>query len=294
MRLPLPSLLWHDGANTSRLAILKRMGILKQDYDNIRTHSVAVLGLGGIGSIIAEQMVRSGVGVVVGIDRDIVRQRSLGRMTYRPEHLGMTKAQAARIRLTRLNADTDVRAVCADIMDDEHLPMIINALKLRATTDLFREDKSSTDDVDHEDDEGSDEERKKGSDAFGKRKKGEEAKHVDMVICAISDELCRLKINSICLGLDVPLVAVKCDDGAVGGEVQFSMPGHTACLQCWGLPPSLLRSQSTINIEKGKEDGVDDVSSLNSVKTIVDCFSNSHDICNSKRVMKMPRERYQK
>ena len=81
-----------------------------------------------------------------------------------------------------------------------------------------------------------------------------------MVFCAIQDELCRLRINSICLELDVPLVAVKCDEGAVGGEVQFSMPGHTACLQCWGLPPSLLRSQSMINVENGKARGIEDAS----------------------------------
>ena len=53
----------------SRLAILKRMGILKQDYDDIRTHSVAILGLGSVGSLIAEQMVRSGGESVRGEER---------------------------------------------------------------------------------------------------------------------------------------------------------------------------------------------------------------------------------
>ena len=165
----------NDVSRCSRLAILKRMGVLKQEYDTIRTHSVAILGLGGIGSLVAEQMVRSGVGVVVAIDNEIVRQRSLGRMTYRPEHLGMTKAQAARIRLTRLNADADVRAVTADIMDDEQLPMIINALKLRATTDLVRKEKEREEgkDGDGDGDRDDEDEDEDGEDVrlFGETKR---------------------------------------------------------------------------------------------------------------------------
>ena len=178
-------------------------------------------------------------------------------MTYRPDHLGMTKAQAARIRLSQLNADTDVRALTADIMDDEQLPMVINALKLRPTTDLIREEKNRG----SEEDESDTDEKYGDSSDDGMK---DASKHVDMVFCAIQDELCRLKINSICLGLDVPLVAVKCDEGAVGGEVQFSMPGHTACLQCWGLPPSLLRSQSMINMGNEKVSGSGNASNLRS------------------------------
>ncbi|EMP31574.1 Ubiquitin-like modifier-activating enzyme 5 [Chelonia mydas] len=45
----------------SRLMALKRMGIVK-DYEKIRTFTVAVVGVGGVGSVTAEMLTRCGIG----------------------------------------------------------------------------------------------------------------------------------------------------------------------------------------------------------------------------------------
>ncbi|MPC55729.1 Ubiquitin-like modifier-activating enzyme 5 [Portunus trituberculatus] len=47
----------------SRLMALKRMGIV-EDYEKIRTYTVAVVGVGGVGSVTAEMLTRCGIGKV--------------------------------------------------------------------------------------------------------------------------------------------------------------------------------------------------------------------------------------
>lgn len=42
---------------------LKRMGIV-EDYEKIRNYTVLVVGVGGVGSVVAEMLTRCGVGKV--------------------------------------------------------------------------------------------------------------------------------------------------------------------------------------------------------------------------------------
>ena len=42
---------------------LKRMGIV-EDYEKIRSYTVAVVGVGGVGSVTAEMLTRCGIGKV--------------------------------------------------------------------------------------------------------------------------------------------------------------------------------------------------------------------------------------
>ena len=51
----------------SRLMALKRMGIVS-NYESIREHSVAIVGLGGVGSVAAEMLTRCGIGKLL-VDR---------------------------------------------------------------------------------------------------------------------------------------------------------------------------------------------------------------------------------
>ena len=47
----------------SRLMALKRMGIVKE-YERIRECCVCVVGVGGVGSVVAEMLTRCGIGKV--------------------------------------------------------------------------------------------------------------------------------------------------------------------------------------------------------------------------------------
>uniref|UniRef100_T1ICB2 ThiF domain-containing protein n=1 Tax=Rhodnius prolixus TaxID=13249 RepID=T1ICB2_RHOPR len=52
-----------DSNPYSRLMALKRMGIVK-NYEQIRVFTVAVVGVGGVGSVTAEMLTRCGIGKV--------------------------------------------------------------------------------------------------------------------------------------------------------------------------------------------------------------------------------------
>lgn len=49
-----------DSNPYSRLMALKRMGIVS-DYEKIRTFAVAIVGVGGVGSVTAEMLTRCGI-----------------------------------------------------------------------------------------------------------------------------------------------------------------------------------------------------------------------------------------
>lgn len=68
----------------SRLMALQRMGIVK-DYENIRTKSVAVVGIGGVGSVTADMLTRCGIGKLILFDYDKVELANMNRLFFTPD-----------------------------------------------------------------------------------------------------------------------------------------------------------------------------------------------------------------
>ena len=64
-----------DSNPYSRLMALKRMGIVS-NYEKIRDCAVAVVGVGGVGSVAAEMLTRCGIGKLILFDYDKVRKSS--------------------------------------------------------------------------------------------------------------------------------------------------------------------------------------------------------------------------
>jgi len=60
-----------DSNPYSRLMALKRMGIV-DNYERIRDCSVAIVGVGGVGSVAAEMLTRCGIGKLILFDYDKV------------------------------------------------------------------------------------------------------------------------------------------------------------------------------------------------------------------------------
>ncbi|GLH01511.1 Adenylyltransferase and sulfurtransferase MOCS3 [Gryllus bimaculatus] len=58
-----------DSNPYSRLMALKRMGIV-DNYEKIREFTVAVVGVGGVGSVTAEMLTRCGIGKLILFDYD--------------------------------------------------------------------------------------------------------------------------------------------------------------------------------------------------------------------------------
>lgn len=68
-----------DSNPYSRLMALKRMGIV-ENYEKIRDYTVAVVGVGGVGSVTAEMLTRCGIGKLVLFDYDKVVQSEVGAL----------------------------------------------------------------------------------------------------------------------------------------------------------------------------------------------------------------------
>ena len=79
---------------------------------------VTLVGCGALGSMMADMLVRAGVGLVRICDRDFVEGNNLQRQTLFDEsdvEGGLPKAEAARRKLQRVNSQVEVEAVVADI-----------------------------------------------------------------------------------------------------------------------------------------------------------------------------------
>lgn len=61
-----------DSNPYSRLMALQRMGIVA-NYQRIRDKTVAIVGIGGVGSVAAEMLTRCGIGRLLLYDYDKVR-----------------------------------------------------------------------------------------------------------------------------------------------------------------------------------------------------------------------------
>ncbi|MFC4776346.1 ThiF family adenylyltransferase [Paenibacillus sp. GCM10023252] len=80
--------------------------------------SVAIVGAGALGSVIAQHLVRSGAGRVRIIDRDIVDWSNLQRQSlYDEEDVRrmLPKAEAAAVRLRAINSSITIESVIADV-----------------------------------------------------------------------------------------------------------------------------------------------------------------------------------
>merc|ERR1712088_514958 len=65
-----------DSNPYSRLMALKRMGIV-DNYEKIREYTVAVVGVGGVGSVTAEMLTRCGIGKLILFDYDKVEMANM-------------------------------------------------------------------------------------------------------------------------------------------------------------------------------------------------------------------------
>ncbi|STQ85853.1 thiamine biosynthesis protein ThiF [Helicobacter muridarum] len=72
-------------------------------YEKLKRASVAICGLGGLGSHIAIMLARSGIGNLVLIDFDVIEPSNLNRQAYEIENLGEFKTQSMRKQITKIN-----------------------------------------------------------------------------------------------------------------------------------------------------------------------------------------------
>ncbi len=126
-------------------AMIERHG--KEIHKKISSSSVAIAGLGGLGSNIAISLARCGVGKLLLVDFDRVDISNINRQQYFYEQIGMNKTDALKQTLQRINpyisVDTkcikvnennakeifeDYKIVCEAFDDAQNKAMLVNAL----------------------------------------------------------------------------------------------------------------------------------------------------------------------
>ena len=115
----------------------RRFGGLKrlygpEGYERLRRASVAVVGLGGVGSWAAEALARSGVATLVLIDLDQVSESNINRQVQAlTATLGQAKVDALRLRIKDIHPGCVVHGVEAFVEPDNWpalLPLPVDVL----------------------------------------------------------------------------------------------------------------------------------------------------------------------
>lgn len=82
----------------------------------LRNARAVIVGVGALGSVSANTLVRAGVGQVVLVDRDFIEKDNLQRQVlYRESDIGMPKAIVAAEALRQINSEIEIEAHVADL-----------------------------------------------------------------------------------------------------------------------------------------------------------------------------------
>ena len=167
------------------------MGVVP-NYADIRFKSVIVVGVGGVGSVASEMLVRCGVGKLIIFDYDKVELANMNRLFYTPDQCGMSKVAAARKSLSFINPDVEIEDFNYNI----------------TTLDNF--------------------EHFMGKISGGSLSGGP----VDLVLSCVDNFQARMSINQACNELGQTWIESGVSEDAVSGHIQLIKPGELACFEC--------------------------------------------------------------
>ena len=108
----------------SRQIVLKDIGVLGQK--KITTSKVLIVGVGGLGSPVAEFLSRAGIGSLGFVDHDKVALSNLHRQSlYSTSDIGKFKVQVAKKKIKKINPNTKVKTYRIRL-NDKNFKKIIN------------------------------------------------------------------------------------------------------------------------------------------------------------------------
>ncbi|XP_026664754.2 ubiquitin-like modifier-activating enzyme 5 isoform X3 [Phoenix dactylifera] len=192
-----------DSNPYSRLMALQRMGIV-ENYERIREFSVAIVGIGGVGSVAAEMLTRCGIGRLLLYDYDTVELANMNRLFFRPDQVGMTKTDAAVQTLSDINPDVVLESYSLNITTVKGFEIFTESLKFQ-----------------------------------GSQKSGRST-GVDLVLSCVDNYEARMVVNQACNELGQTWMESGVSEDAVSGHIQLLVPGETACFAC--APPLVVAS----------------------------------------------------
>lgn len=136
------------GSDTQEADLVRRFGGLQRLYgvqpaERIQRSHVAVVGIGGVGSWIAEALARTGVGEISLLDMDHIAESNVNRQVHAlTTTLGMAKIEAMRERILQINPQCLVHCVDA-FVEPDNWPQLLPA-DVTAVVDACDQVKSKT------------------------------------------------------------------------------------------------------------------------------------------------------
>ncbi|MEN8143028.1 MAG: sulfur carrier protein ThiS adenylyltransferase ThiF [Thermodesulfobacteriota bacterium] len=100
-------------------------------HDKIKDAAVGVMGLGGLGSLVAIALARIGVGRLLLVDFDVVEPSNLNRQQYFVDQVGEKKTAALKENLSRINPYLVIETVDA-VLTEESIPEVFGAVDVLA------------------------------------------------------------------------------------------------------------------------------------------------------------------
>lgn len=86
------------------------MTVIQNITSHLSVKKAGIAGAGGLGSNVAAALVRSGLGHIVIADYDVVTQDNLNRQFFFADQTGISKVDALRENLLRINSRANVEA----------------------------------------------------------------------------------------------------------------------------------------------------------------------------------------
>merc|ERR1719369_1905069 len=167
------------------------MGIVEH-YERIRDYTVAVVGIGGVGSVTAEMLTRCGIGKLILFDYDKVEMANMNRLFFQPHQAGLSKVDAAANTLAFINPDVAFETHNYNITTVENFDHFMERLQTGSLTNG----------------------------------------PVELVLSCVDNFEARMAINKACNELDQTWFESGVSENAVSGHIQFIKPGEFACFAC--------------------------------------------------------------
>uniref|UniRef100_A0A667Y5N3 Ubiquitin-like modifier-activating enzyme 5 n=1 Tax=Myripristis murdjan TaxID=586833 RepID=A0A667Y5N3_9TELE len=172
---------------------IKKKSLSHMYQQKIRTYTVAVVGVGGVGSVTAEMLTRCGIGKLLLFDYDKVELANMNRLFFQPHQAGLSKVEAAEHTLRDINPDVAFETHNYNITTMDNFTHFMDRISHGGL---------------------------------------EEGKPVDLVLSCVDNFEARMAINTACNELGQIWMESGVSENAVSGHIQLINPGETACFAC--------------------------------------------------------------
>ena len=109
--------------------------ILGKKSQKLIKSKVSIIGLGALGSLSSELLVRSGIKNLILIDRDYIEESNLQRQLYSKQDVGKPKVLVSKERLEKINPEIKIEAIF-DHLDENNINKLKSDLILDCTDNL--------------------------------------------------------------------------------------------------------------------------------------------------------------